>query len=1136
MPEIITGRAHSGREEMLLEKIRFAAESGGVIVIIPDQFSFETDKQLYDCLGARLFNNIETAGISALCERICRAYGTDELAPADENSKLIAMYKAQTKLRASGKDALGFYSRSLLKPGFVSECIELSAQLTRSGVTNNTLITAAETGANGSVRLRDLAVIFEAYRAELSAMGLRDALSETAFAAKLAMDKRFFEGKTVFFNAFASFSEDELGLVESAVKHAAAVTFSIVHSQVSDGTDPFSQTTRTLNKLTRISEQYSKSVTVTESDGMLQTEPLRHINLNFFQHKPPAVNSRQLVKVAAAADIYEECDYICAEITRLLRDESLGLKRNDIAVLCGSLEEDSRILAASAERYDIPYFIDKKTSALGSVPARYLMSILDACTGSYHTEKILRIVKSPLSFFYYYDAVDLENFCVKWNVEGDMWLSPFKVTGNRAQSDRIDETRRRIIEPLERFKTAVKNATAGEICEALFALLDELEMSKQIYSEVKRASVNNETDFEVGRSFKQVWLGMVEAIKSIYRDMNDDKLTLRAFIELLTLMLDSIKISSPPQKADCLRIGDAERSVMSGVRVLFIMHANDGFFPAEIRRTGLLAENDIAALGEQGAELELSPRIQLDNERMNVYSSVTLPSERLYVSYSETDRTGDAIIPSTLPQTLGTMFEDDIFIQVSDLPLYFFCTSYKTAFNTYLEHSKDTSQQAADIRRSLELDPVYKARLEYLDKAALPPDDGLTSSTAQSVFFPHEHLDLSATRVSDYYKCPFSYFCKYGLKLYEPSRIDINAMYVGNIAHYCLERVMSMKQDGKRVFDAQFKIKTDDELFALISNYANEYVEREMGGSYGKTLSFRTSLERLKRSITHMAINFRDELKDSLFIPAAFEYKLIGEDKKPVLSVTVNKDIFVNLVGIIDRVDLYRTDKAAWLRVIDYKTGNQYFKTSEVYHGLDLQMLIYLLAVTTGSSGLGEGKPLLPAGIMYSHIKNVTPSLTPDVVDALEQKSGALEQTIKLKHSEEYKPDGVMVGGEVIDAMNTDHGGVYTIFKFNSDMKLSKYSAKPVSVEEVKAMEQFALNKVKDMARRLKKGDIKADPIRTFDQNNEKLPCTYCDYKALCRSADPRNPRTAWDKDREAFMQEIADLASKNLTKTDTDN
>lgn len=1137
MPEIITGRAHSGREALLFERIHAAAEQGGAIVIIPDQFSFEMDKQLYDHLGAKLFNNIETAGISALCERICRTYGTDDLAPADDNSKLIAMYKAQSKLRANTSDMLGFYTASLLKPSFVSECIELSAELTRSGADPNMLIAAAETNANGSARLRDIAVIFEAYRKELAVMELRDALSETAYAARLAMDHGFFKGKTVFFDAFSSFSEDELALVSSAVKHANAVTFSIVYSEQtrqSVGSDPFKQTTRTISKLERISAQYNCSVDLIESDGLSQTRPLEHINLSFFDHKPAAVQSEQLVKVVSASDVYEESDYICAEITRLLRDEKSGLKRNDIAVLCGSLEEYSRIFAASAERYDIPYFIDKKTSALGSVPARYLMSILDACTGkSYRTEKILRIVKSPLSFFFYYDALDLEEFCVRWGVEGDMWLSPFKITGEREQSDRIDETRRRIIEPLERFRTAAKDATAGEICEALFVLLDELEMSKQIYSEVKRATKNNAADFEISRGFKQVWLGMVEAIKCIYHEMKDDCISLRSFTELLTLMLDSIKISSPPQKADCLRIGEAERSVMSGVRVLFIMLANDGIFPAEVRRNGLLGENDLEALSEQGAELELSPLLQIDNERMNVYSAITLPSERLYVSYSESDRTGAACAPSSLPITLRAMFEDNIFTTVSDLPLYFFCTSYKTAFYTYLEHSKDKTQQIADIRRSLENDPLYKARLEHLDQAALSTDERLSESVARSVFFPRQDLDLSATRVSDYYKCPFSYFCRHGLKLYEPRSIGINAQYVGNIAHSCLEHVMSKAGGKKRVYDPKFVTRTDDELFELVSKCADEYIEREMGGSYGKTLAFRTALDRLKRSITHMAANFRDELKDSLFIPAAFEYKLTADDNTPILSIPVDEDILINLVGSIDRIDLYRTDKAAWLRVIDYKTGSQFFKPSEVYHGLDLQMLIYLLAVTTGSSDLGEGKPLLPAGIMYSHIKSVKPSLTPDVVEKLE-KDGGLDEKLRLERSSVYKPDGVMVGGEVINAMNTDHSGVYTIFKFNADKSMSKNSAQPVTVEEVMAMEQFALERVSDMALRLKEGDIKADPIRTFGtQNREQLPCTYCDYKALCRNADPKEPRTAWEEDKDLFMAEIAKLASEKPTSVD---
>lgn len=1136
MPEIITGRAHSRRDELLFDRIREAVGGGDVIVIVPDQFSFEADRQLYDLLGAKSFNSIETAGITALGEKIGREYGSSGLAPASSNSKLIAMYRAQSKLRADSS-RMSVFARSLMRPKFVSDCIKLSEQLTRSGADAAALRAAAETGGSASLRLRDSAAVLEAYRQELAEMELRDSVSETAYAAELVRENNLFGGKQVFFYAFASFSRDELELVRSIIRNAASVTFSLLYDEVKDSADPFRDTMRTIENIRRISQECNRDVTLTPVGDVAQTEPLRHINCGYFGYGTPKAAHEGLVTVAAASDIYEECDYICAKITELVRDEKLGLDYSDIAVVCGSLEEDARILSSACSKYDIPCFVDMPKTALRSIPGRYLMSILDACSGrTYRTEKVLRLIKSPLSMFLYYDALDIEEYCITWGIEGDMWKNSFERGDGGYFKKRIDETRERVIAPLEKFRKAVKNTTADGICKALYELLDELEMSKQIYSRLQRVPEGSSTDLETVRTFKQVWTGMTEAIKSIYRDMSGQKMTLTEFTELITLMLDSIKLANPPQVTNCLRVGSADHSVMSDVKVLFIMHANEGVFPPEVKSEGLLGEKDLGILEKQGITLEMSPNVQIDKIRLGLYSAVTLPSERLFVTYSDFDRKGDAALPSSLTHTLKDIFEELETLRICDLPLMFFCTSYKTAFSTYLEHCRDKTAESASIREALMKDPIYRDRLAAVEEAAKAPDDKLGKKTAAELFCPDKDLRLSATKINTYYKCPFSYFCKYGLRMSLPEKVDVDKRYIGSIAHKCLEIVMSREENGRRVYDTDFITRTDDELLAIISECTDRFIDEEMGGDFGKTKGFGLSVAAIKRSIKNMAVNFREELKSSGFLPAAFEFSLADGSGEPMISLPVDEDTIMKLVGCIDRVDLFQTEEAAWIRIIDYKTGAQKFKLSEVYHGLDLQMLIYLLAVTTGCSDIGRGEKL-PAGIMYSHVKSVAPSLTPDKTDPIKDSPESLNELLRETRAKTYKPDGIMVGSEVLKAMNTDSGGVYTIFKLSAkDGNPTKTSVQPVPVEKLIAMEEFALEKAAEMATHLKNGDIKADPIRTFTDNDgdpEKgqLPCTYCDYRAVCRSADPLEPRTAWLRDGDKLDELLNKRVGEKLKK-----
>ena len=63
--KLISGGTHSEREKMFVNLIKQASQTNDdILVIIPDQFSFEYDKKLYTVLGAKVFNRIQTVGLT----------------------------------------------------------------------------------------------------------------------------------------------------------------------------------------------------------------------------------------------------------------------------------------------------------------------------------------------------------------------------------------------------------------------------------------------------------------------------------------------------------------------------------------------------------------------------------------------------------------------------------------------------------------------------------------------------------------------------------------------------------------------------------------------------------------------------------------------------------------------------------------------------------------------------------------------------------------------------------------------------------------------------------------------------------------------------------------------------------------
>ena len=87
------------------------------------------------------------------------------------------------------------------------------------------------------------------------------------------------------------------------------------------------------------------------------------------------------------------------------------------------------------------------------------------------------------------------------------------------------------------------------------------------------------------------------------------------------------------------------------------------------------------------------------------------------------------------------------------------------------------------------------------------------------------------------------------------------------------------------------------------------------------------------------------------------------------------------------------------MKIIDYKSGNTSFSLVNLYHGLQLQLVVYMNAALELEEKRHPGKKAEPAGIFYYHIQN-------PIVDGLgneteaEIRNSVLEQ-IKIKWSGE---------------------------------------------------------------------------------------------------------------------------------------
>ena len=77
MLNFILGGAGCGKSYLMMQKInQFINNGNEVIFIVPEQFSFETDKKLYNFLGSKNFNKILSVSFTSLAKEIFEKFGS----------------------------------------------------------------------------------------------------------------------------------------------------------------------------------------------------------------------------------------------------------------------------------------------------------------------------------------------------------------------------------------------------------------------------------------------------------------------------------------------------------------------------------------------------------------------------------------------------------------------------------------------------------------------------------------------------------------------------------------------------------------------------------------------------------------------------------------------------------------------------------------------------------------------------------------------------------------------------------------------------------------------------------------------------------------------------------------------------
>lgn len=1070
MVKLLIGRGGAGKSQAILERMASQAQSRRQVLIVPEQHSHRAERRLCRAGGNLLSLQGEVLTFTRMANRVFARAGGLAAPTLDQGGRLLVMYLAVRAMR----EGLSVYQNPSAKPAFLAGLLDTLDECKSYQVRPEALMEAGD-GLGGSAgdKLHDLGLILGAYGTLCEELGAdpRDMLTRLAQALK---DCDWGAGMDFYLDAFTDFTPQQALVLGELMKKAHSVTFALTCDHLvedEEGLGIFSPARKTaafLQDLCRETGQEMRVETLTGRPGD-KAPGLRHLERELFSDRPQTWAGDSPVRCVKADDPRQEVEWAAAEVLRLCREE--GYRFREVAVTCRSFEGYEELVGSIFPRFGIPVFQARTQDILEKPVLTLITGALEAVEGGYRYEDIFRYLKTGLTGLTDDQRDMLENYVLTWDIRGGKWTGekPWRMhpdgygrefkPWDEERLAQLDALRRQVIAPLEKLRRA-PGATGRDRAMALYDFLEEIHLPQTLEDRVR--ALRERGELALADEYAQLWAILVGALEECARLLKDQEMELAEFAKLFALTLSQYQVGSIPVALDRVTAGPCPRLGYESYKAVFFLGCDDKRVPACESSKGLLTDDDRLALAQLG--LTLAPRLEerLHREMTIAYNACTLPTQRLYLSYPA-QVAGEERLPAFLIHRMAGLFPGLGLESVSAGPDPRLATA---------ETALELAAEDGGVRRALEELPGMKPRVERLTQAVTAQRGNLSRQGVSALY--GDHAPMSASRLDLYRKCHFSYFMQYGLGAKPRQRLGFDAPEYGSFVHAVLETVLG-----------QWDASMDAQVVREMARTAMaDYLEHELGGMEDKSPRFVYLFGRLGKTVEQVVVNVTDELRASDFKPLAFELGF-GKDKE-LPPVELELDGFtVSVSGFVDRVDGWEHDGKLYLRVVDYKTGKKSFDLTDIFHGIGMQMLLYLFTLEKRGEAR-FGKEIVPAGVLYIPARDALAKGSRDMDDDERQKQ--IDKELVRK--------GLLLGDEaVLQAMENTPGPK----RFLPLRVLKDGSIKSQSVASLAQLGQLSahLDKIlSQVTAELRGGKVSADPYWRGEKNNA---CMWCRYRSACQ-------------------------------------
>ncbi|MBE6919064.1 MAG: ATP-dependent nuclease subunit B [Ruminococcaceae bacterium] len=1075
MLSIWVGRAGSGKSDRVLRTMAQRRAERRQILLVPEHISHEAEVDLCRVLGPTASRDAEVLSFRNLATRVLSEAGGLADFTLDNGGKLLTMRLALQEVHSK----LKVFGRPSQRAAFLQQLVELADEFYAYEIAPETLWQqVADLDDAMGDKLRDIALLYAAYDAKLH---------NEAFDARSRMQKLrdhleescYLDGADVYLDGFSYLNQLEESVLEIALRKAESVTVTLLGDR--NDKELFRNAQRQRERLVRMARRCGQKCEILHLTDKGSDE-LAHLEMHFFGSDDAWVGEVEQIALYEAGTAYTECEWAAAQILQLVRSGACRFR--DIGVASRNMDIYGPILDNAFARAGIPAYISRRSDLLEKPVITMLLGAVDAVTGGFEYEDMFRYLKTGLAGISEDDCDLLENYVVRWEIRGNMWLREKEWTAHpggygldlndrtREQLARINAVREAVAKPLRTLHEELKTSKSAKgKAEALYMFAQRSGVPQALEEKVNELLAAGEV--QLAEETGQLWEILCGVLDQFVEILGESELSGEEFAKLLRLVLTQYSVGTIPATLDQVKVSEITRNDRHRVKYLFLLGANDHLLPALDSGRGLLDDADREMLQQREILLSDAGVDPLDQELEYIYACLAQPSQKLWVSWASTDLNGTQLRPSFVVNRMAKLFPA-LRVERED-------GSYRTqvaASALELAGEEPDGRLWQYLACSGRYDTVLEAmrRARAMQRGRLSPD-------AVRTLYGHS-IRMSASRMDTLKRCHFGYFMQYGLKAKERRAAGFEAPEIGTFIHYLLENVTRdvMEQGGYGAVEK-------DELRAMVRRYVNRYADECIDSYQEKSARFRYLFSRLRSAAWAMIENIADELANSDFRPMAFELGFGGGGELPAITIHENETT-LSVSGKVDRVDGWIHEDKLYLRVVDYKTGKKSFDLTDLRYGLGIQMLLYLFTLADKGQSY-FGREVVPAGVLYLPARDVILRAERNI--SPEKLSDAMRKELR-------RSGMVLSEPQVLQAM--EHSALespsYLPLRISKDGGISGGVATAAQLGKLGGYVDRLLHQI---ARELESGNIDADPCSRGPQDSA---CTYCEFASACYFEDGR--------------------------------